>query len=209
VRRMARRKAILPRRCSPARKLAGAPKRWSTHNYREYALVHDLRYKVKSFFTWPALFYDQYDVLTLRIRTRPSFGGSHGSGKVSGGRSLFAIHSMLVGSWPSNSINSLTANQASSKGTKRSAGKRVSCVLRTHSRRRLRSPFELYVSLWPPTPFGIDEQHAEIRISPDLQVDIDTALIGPKCSVPPPSAEKPPLSFSVSKDQRCPGGDRK
>src|SRR6185436_12447305 len=67
----------------------------------------------------------------------------HGSGKVLGGRSRFAIHSMLLGSLPSVSMNSLTAIQAFLKGINSPTGKTVSCIVRTCSPNRAKSPLEL------------------------------------------------------------------
>src|SRR5712672_1914291 len=84
---------------------------------------------------------------------RKSCARTHGSGNVPFGRSLFAIHSMLLGSLPSVSMNSFTALHAIAYGMNRPTGNGVSWMLRTHSRKRLKSPLELYRFLKPPPHF--------------------------------------------------------
>lgn len=72
---------------------------------------------------------------------------------MSGGRSRLAIHSMLLGSSPSVSMNSFTASQAFRQDMSSPTGSGVSCKLRTNSRFTLKSPFELKVSRRPSPRF--------------------------------------------------------
>ncbi len=89
---------------------------------------------------------------------------------------MLAIHSMLLGSAPSVSMNSFTASKALSNGMNSPTGSGVLCRFRTHSRNRRRSalgseglPVDAAILL-------VDQQHAELGNAVHFQTNIDAAL---------------------------------